>query len=1069
MKFKRILSAILLFAFLCGQSSVPSLALLPETSSVAHAEDKKTVTVPTEKEVYGKKLETILSFSTRYNEDPALILTDSKEKIGNFHDAIVDVRTNAEKTKTYYPALEQSFFDLASQHEDQLTNLIRQIHEFREDEKNEVAKERALKNSDFLKKNYYPTLISTLQKAGIKPGEETTAATVCALPRWNEITKKMKELAYPKNNLVDEILIANLCAKPNEVVIKTEASYNSYWSQLEAEQEKIRQAYSDTVYGFSLLTSPAKDKGNEYWEKDSSGKYQLSHWKPSNYATFTDKIFKGAGLNPLFSSASRGTYIVGQSIGIYEGKEGIQVGGEYLGSDGSLVQLKQAISNANALSLILFSEAAKQFSKPEYTAGLYDDLIVENRTNFEDGAWFGNKENPTLFNKDAKPVKTVREAMAMVTFYDPVDPNSDPRAKEIYDSQKEIGDKVANGYQSTTPEPCGSSGIGLVKGLSQGVCALVVFSHRFITSILWSSTYLLSTQANFFKRCEDGSVSCGSDINYASKDESSGAAADLLGQFEGTEFTDPIQNIVVDTTNTNIGTVVQLAYGTSLKFLNFLLILIFLAIAIANILQIQINNYSVKKVLPGLLIGFMVAQFSLFLIRGSLELADQVGKGVLSQATNSNMSFRGFITAFSSFPFTVEEIAKTSSPNCKPERDVAWLTIGCGTTNGSSDVDFNKVFKLALVDIFTLIASVFLLVLGFQFILRRIVFFFLIPLAPLAFAVSTFDPAKKLWSTWQKNFWNWLIMPLVASFWLWLALLWLSNGTIGNGGPLAAIMSYLFAFFALFQAVKSPSQYAGDAKAALGSWNKFGKSVFGDRAKYAIARYTPAGALTRGYLKNQALWKEKQKEQLEGDVFKSKTARALGGDAINRRIEGSWKEQDRKKKDQESYSERIKQRAEEDVFNRDLRRERGIAARNAQSEQIKERLHDERDKLTTDYKRNNESYKELQAAIELETEANTNFKNGLKKEITARTKEIKKGHAFHEWQKSKAFEMDATNRDLNAETERGSGDDFAKAFERNVVVKELKAKIESNWESERKAAAYTQMAADVGGAFSKVD
>lgn len=415
--------------------------------------------------------------------------------------------------------------------------------------------------------------------------------------------------------------------------------------------------------------------------------------------------------------------------------------------------------------------------------------------------------------------------------------------------------------------PCGNARglLDIVQSLQVAFCGLSVLGYETSVRVLNESANLLANVSDMLPRATN---------NLQTK-----ATAFIFNTQFGQFLSMPIEQELVNTDPGSFGPVVRDANSRVLQLVNIVLVLAFLLIALANILQIQINNYAVKKIVPGLIIGFLVAQASFFLVRASLEVSGQVTRAILqvgvSGPAGQNGGFQGFVNAFSGFPQGIDAIAGPGG------RTKAYMTTD---PNKGTDVDMLKVFKLTLLTIFVTIAAVMLLILGFYLFLRRFVMFFLTPLAPLAFMGLFFPPLRTVWTRWWKTFSSWILMPLAAGFWLWLAMLWY-GATQNTSSGYTQIIGYVFGVLALYLAIKTPSLMAAEAKDLVNQWSKIGSKVgksTTSTAKNAALSYTPAGAVVRGINQYKALRKQNEEEILKGSIVKNRLGRRFGGNTINR-------------------------------------------------------------------------------------------------------------------------------------------------------------------------------------------
>ena len=187
---------------------------------------------------------------------------------------------------------------------------------------------------------------------------------------------------------------------------------------------------------------------------------------------------------------------------------------------------------------------------------------------------------------------------------------------------------------------------------------------------------------------------------------------------------------------------------------NMCFILVLLMIAFATILRLE--NYSMKKYLPKLLIMAVLINFSKTIC---LLLID-VSQIVMLTFANS------FAGASSNF-VTMLQLDK--------------LTI----INGMSVFEFNSWTLFASIctyGLFTAIAFFIMLMLAGILIMRMIMFWILIVLSPLAFLSTAVPGAGKYWSQWWGEFTKYLTVGPILAFFTWLSLSVMNSGSTALSG-----------------------------------------------------------------------------------------------------------------------------------------------------------------------------------------------------------------------------------------------------------------------------------------------
>jgi hypothetical protein len=195
---------------------------------------------------------------------------------------------------------------------------------------------------------------------------------------------------------------------------------------------------------------------------------------------------------------------------------------------------------------------------------------------------------------------------------------------------------------------------------------------------------------------------------------------------------------------------------------NIVLILGLLIIAFANISRFSLDTYTIKKALPNLIVGVVLANASFFIIKFLVDINSVAVQFFVDLSTGG--SFRNLVAAaLSGISLEVVE------------------TIGWGSA--------------FLLIIFLLVSLIIILWLALMLYIRLIVIYLLAILSPLAFvAYGIPGVGDKYFKMWWQNFVKWLFMPVImaAIFWLMLAI---TNGQSHSITQL--IIAYVLFFFAL--------------------------------------------------------------------------------------------------------------------------------------------------------------------------------------------------------------------------------------------------------------------------------
>ncbi len=222
---------------------------------------------------------------------------------------------------------------------------------------------------------------------------------------------------------------------------------------------------------------------------------------------------------------------------------------------------------------------------------------------------------------------------------------------------------------------------------------------------------------------------------------------------------------------------------------NLALVLALAALAAINILHIQYDTYAIKKVLPLLIMGVILADFSLLIIRMLLDL--------------SNITTLLFTNGQTPADFAKALISGAS----QTINDTSGLT-GLGI--------------LFIWFLFSLLVMIAFLILGFLFYIRYIVIIVCAISAPLAFIALAFPPTQGFFKQW----WGWLakyiFMKPIVFFFLWIAFQIRTRTNMMDSMTGWAIVAAL-----VLIAVVIPFKLGGTV---MDAWGKAGKWLTGTKA-----------------------------------------------------------------------------------------------------------------------------------------------------------------------------------------------------------------------------------------------
>lgn len=228
---------------------------------------------------------------------------------------------------------------------------------------------------------------------------------------------------------------------------------------------------------------------------------------------------------------------------------------------------------------------------------------------------------------------------------------------------------------------------------------------------------------------------------------------------------------------------------------NVFVILVLLFLAIVNIAHINYDTYQIKKSLPLLIIGVVMANFSFLICRMFISSADILTYTFTQGAATTKILW----PLVWNLGLTQAGIAAILLGTV-----LAFFTAGIG------------IGILILGFLLVLLPFIVLLVLWFILWIRVAALYLLIVLAPLAFVCLAFPPTMTVFKQWWSNFIKWVYMLPILYFILWLAVQISQSAKAAGDFSLSLwVMTLALSYFAF----TVPFQLGG---AVMGAWGKFG-------------------------------------------------------------------------------------------------------------------------------------------------------------------------------------------------------------------------------------------------------
>ena len=233
------------------------------------------------------------------------------------------------------------------------------------------------------------------------------------------------------------------------------------------------------------------------------------------------------------------------------------------------------------------------------------------------------------------------------------------------------------------------------------------------------------------------------------------------------------------------------AWKWSLGLIDLFSVVILLFLGIVNILHIQYDTYNLKKALPLLIVGVILANFSLLVMRMLIDAANILTHSFMGGQDPGTMA-KSMITA-----------AKF------------------GTTNPGFVGSVSTLGGLLVAIIFSVFILAAFLILGFMFYMRYAAVILLAIVAPIAFVFMAFPPTQSIFKQW----WSWttkmIFMKPLAFFLLYIAWKIEQSGNMGT-----SLTGWIIVTFIVYMAILIPWKLGG----ALASfWGGVGGTVFGTK------------------------------------------------------------------------------------------------------------------------------------------------------------------------------------------------------------------------------------------------
>jgi len=247
---------------------------------------------------------------------------------------------------------------------------------------------------------------------------------------------------------------------------------------------------------------------------------------------------------------------------------------------------------------------------------------------------------------------------------------------------------------------------------------------------------------------------------------------------------------ILNFTNLQNTQMVKDGWGIVRDLVNMLFVLILMVIAFATILGV--TTYGMKTLLPKLIIAALLINFSLVFCGVIIDFSGVLTNFFIEDSQDFFINIADQMQLTKIMVGTVQEPAE-SQWGCDWALlpDQVWsnqtaCNIFCNVSTGNNcyeitapkvdwgnikgDLFWKVIAALFLSIIFTIIAAFVFAALAFLLLIRVLVIWFLLILAPIAWFFWILPATKNLWEKWWNSFIKWVFFAPAAIFFIWLSV-----------------------------------------------------------------------------------------------------------------------------------------------------------------------------------------------------------------------------------------------------------------------------------------------------------
>lgn len=264
---------------------------------------------------------------------------------------------------------------------------------------------------------------------------------------------------------------------------------------------------------------------------------------------------------------------------------------------------------------------------------------------------------------------------------------------------------------------------------------------------------------------------------------------------------------------------------------NVFVAIFFLVIGFATILHINYDTYGVKKAIMPLIVGIILANFSLLIVQYFVDFAQVLSAGFFNSAAAGNYGDCTLIgtggiekqfacnLASTFIRGGMDAVGKVAVGGGAIFAGLVGLLVAFGATGVGTGIAGGAALALiALALLMLLIPTLVVIVLAFLLYVRAYMIIFLAVISPLAWLAIWWTPVQGMFKKWWGQFMLWVFMGPAIMFFLWMAIMFHSKTTPGE----ANLGTYLLTLVMMYLAVTVPFKMGSQVMAA---WGGFGKKA----------------------------------------------------------------------------------------------------------------------------------------------------------------------------------------------------------------------------------------------------